>query len=517
MTDVEGGNRSEPLAPQEQDEISVMLVGGPMEVLDFLIPLWAGQELGLAGSEIGLLVAAETGVSLIARPWAGWCADRFDRAGVVGIGALLVAGSFLGYVLAGGLPLALLASAVGGLGGAMFWVALRARVGSRIGRDPAGFDGLFAAENFGVWTAYVIGLSIFTVWDFNGVFLLGALACVVAAFCQTFLGESRHATVPRAERTQDGDGRVAGPLLGLVTVTGVAEAGIALLVLLHLQDRFDLDVVQTAAVFIPGFVVLSVVPGRLQGLIQRFGRRVLVRFSLLSSACFAAALSLAPAPAVVAALWALAAAALAIAIPIEETIISEQAGRRIGRAMARYEAAGLLGATIGTGAAGLLYGTGSGWAVACWSAAALLCVSALLSTRALDSAVALDRPSPPARTPGEVVHAPPPHLPVGSEPAEPSRPATSRLSTWRAFAIHVIVFVIANAALHQSDLSWPGQVLALDASLAGLWDDAATAGDPTILRLTRTWTWILLADLAWTVVVGTRRWMTDVESTSTRG
>jgi hypothetical protein len=47
------------------------LVNGPAELLDFLIPLWAGPVLGASGIQVGLLVGTELAVSVAARPASG--------------------------------------------------------------------------------------------------------------------------------------------------------------------------------------------------------------------------------------------------------------------------------------------------------------------------------------------------------------------------------------------------------------------------------------------------------------
>ena len=94
------------------------LVNGPAELLDFLIPLWAGPALGASGTQVGLLVGTELAVSVAARPVAGVLADTGERRVVAAAGAVLSALSCLGYAAATSTGVAL-AAAVGGVDGGL--------------------------------------------------------------------------------------------------------------------------------------------------------------------------------------------------------------------------------------------------------------------------------------------------------------------------------------------------------------------------------------------------------------
>ncbi|MDQ5833311.1 MAG: hypothetical protein M3550_09675 [Actinomycetota bacterium] len=74
-------------------------------------------------------MAVEAVVSLIVRPGAGVLADRHDRSLVAAGGAALSAGAFALYAVASSIEVVGVGAALGGAGGALFWVALRADVG----------------------------------------------------------------------------------------------------------------------------------------------------------------------------------------------------------------------------------------------------------------------------------------------------------------------------------------------------------------------------------------------------
>jgi MFS family permease len=184
------------------NEFAAGLVRGPVEVLDFFLPLWVGSALGASPTEVGLLIALETLTSFVVRPFAGVLADRYDRGRLAAAGAVLYALSFAGYVAATDLALAYPAAFLGGVGGALFWVALRARVGEGLAADDASYAKLFAAEGAGTWIAFVVGLSLVQQLGYRGVYAVAGAACVVAAvvlLIRTAL-RRRHQPVRRASR-----------------------------------------------------------------------------------------------------------------------------------------------------------------------------------------------------------------------------------------------------------------------------------------------------------------------------
>jgi len=360
----------------DRNELAAALTRGPVEVLDFFLPLWAGSALGVSAAGVGALTALETLVSFVVRPVAGALADRYDRGALAAIGAVLYGLSFAGYAVAPGLGPAFGAAVLGGAGGALFWVALRARVGEGLDDDRAAFSRLFAAEGGGTWIAFVAALWLVSRIDYRGVFWLGAVACAVAAVVVLPAGGGRGG-VPAGQGYAQ-LGRRLRPMLLLVVITALAESGVALLLLLHLQRGQGLQLHQIAGVFLPGFIVYTTLPEYLHKVTGRLGRTVVLSLAMGCSAVFAAGLSFAPTPGVLTWTWVLSAAAFAAAIPVEQEIVAEAAGTNLGKAMGIYESATLLGATIGTFTAGVLYGAGPGWRGACLGAAVVLAVGAAL-------------------------------------------------------------------------------------------------------------------------------------------
>ncbi|HWS38086.1 MAG TPA: MFS transporter, partial [Actinoplanes sp.] len=397
--------------------LAATLANGPGELLDFILPLWAGAALGAGSAQTGTLVAAELAVSVLARPIAGRLADRHERSRIAALGALLQALSCAGFALAGDLPAAYAAAVLGGIGGALLWVTVRAMIGERLAEDSAVFPRLSTAEETGAWVAFATGLAVLSGSGFPTVFAACAAACLLAAMV-LLTAPRRPAPVSRAPSGVPGLGRRLRPMLLAVTVTMAAEAGVALLLLLHLQRDLGLTVVEIAYVFLPGAVAMAVLPERLHRLVIRYGRRPVLVVASLGSAAFAAGLAWAPDPVLIAVLWVLSGVAWAAVIPVQRAVVAEVSGARIGTGMGRYEAAALLGSAIGVLSAGALH-QGVPWSVACLLGAAIILVGGVLMPWAVRATGACEYPAPalagPAPAPAPAGPAPAP-APTGPGP-----------------------------------------------------------------------------------------------------
>ncbi|WP_410665670.1 MFS transporter [Amycolatopsis sp. lyj-84] len=478
----------------EENQLAAALTKGPAEVLDFLLPLWVGSQLGASAAEVGALTALETLVSFVVRPIAGSLADRFDRGRVAAAGAVLYGLSFVVYAVTPGIGVAYLAAVLGGAGGALFWVALRARVGEGLARDDSAFSRLFAAEGGGTWIAFVVALTAIAWIDYRGVFWLGAAACVVAA---VVLLNAKSAPVraegaPRLLQL----GKRMRPMLALVALTAMAEAGVALLLLMHLQRGHQLQLGEIAAVFIPGFIVYSILPDYLHGFVRKIGRTRVLALAMVASALFAAGLSFAPSPAVLAVMWILSAAAFAAAIPVEQAVVAEAAGLSLGRAMGIYESATLLGATIGTFLAGQLYGSDAGWRVACFGAAVLLLFGSFVVRGAVRRVGVAEFPVEPAKTVSQKEEPALRMIEEASQESEPVKADTNkRANPIRNWAVHAAVYVLAQAALAMAGYSWPVEALFGGPHDAGwFWNSSGH----WLLNLGRIWTFVFVIDTVWT-------------------
>ncbi len=374
-------------AREKRTLLAAAFANGPIELVDFVLPLFAGAALGASAVEVGLLGAVEMAVSIVARPVAGVLADTRERRYVAAAGAFVYALSLAGYAYASSMSVAYGAAVLGGVGGALFFVSVRAIVGERLAEDTTVYPRLLSAEETGSWIAFVVGIWLLAVIDYRGVFLLCAAACVAAGgvLLSSPSRAPREAPGDTAAETRFGLGEVGRrlrPMLLAVVVTMAAESAIGLLLLLHLQRGLGLDVGPIALVFLPGGIVMSVLPPYLHRFVLRYGRTRVLAVASVASAVFAASLAWAPNPYVIAGLWILSGTAWATVIPVQQAVIAEASGERVGRGMGLYGSAGLIGGVFGSLAAGLLY-AGSSWQVACLVAAAVILSGAVIVPRAV--------------------------------------------------------------------------------------------------------------------------------------
>ena len=364
---------------------SAILTSGTEQVVDFVLPLFAGAVLGLSAWETGLLIAASDLMAFLIRPMAGVVVDRADRAVVAALGAGALAVGCGLYALATGLPLALIAAAVTGGAGAFLWVAIRAIIGERLHADSSVFAKLVEAEETGGWLVLVPAVVLLSVAGYRWVFVGIALCCLVAA---EELFRSRRQDLSADDAALAGAdlssvslrglGRSLRPMLLVIVVTMTAEAAVSLLLILHLQRGFGLGAVEVAYVFLPGAIAMSALPTFLHRVVVRLGRRTMLMLGSVASALFALGLAFAPSPPWIAALWVLSAVAWSVVIPVQQAVVAEAAGRaHLGRGLSLYEAACLAGAFLGSLAAGLLYESG-GLFLVC-----IVCAIVILSGAAL--------------------------------------------------------------------------------------------------------------------------------------
>ncbi|KOG48523.1 hypothetical protein ADK75_20705 [Streptomyces virginiae] len=460
---------------------AALFASAPAEVLDFLLPLWAGSTLHAGASAVGALIAFEAVLSLIVRPLAGELADRFDQRRVAAAGAALYALSFAGYALADTLAVAFVAAGLGGAGGALFWVALRAWTGRRSqdGDGTSAYGKLLSAEGQGAFIGYLVAFSLLERGGYPLLFWLGSTACVVAT-ASLLRG-------PREERDRTGAGRedrlgAAGrrllPLMVVSAVTAAAEAGLWMLLLLRLQGDLELSPNEIALVFAPGFVVFVLLPEHTHHLTDRLGRTPTMVASFAASALFAAGLAVVSTPLAIAAFWTVAAACFAAQIPVEQATVAAASGGRIGRGMGLYESARLAGVVAGPLVMGVLYEQ-LGWTAACAAAAATSAVGALVVPYAVRT-LHLPQEKKKSETPNQnpTPNPDPDPAPAGSgpetvpvredtedmdmskpEPAQPSAettlgPKEHARKERRDWYIHTVAFALGQLVLWTLDSSW---------------------------------------------------------------
>ncbi|WP_082509702.1 MFS transporter [Curtobacterium sp. Leaf154] len=355
---------------------SATLLNGPVELLDFLVPLWAGAVLGLGAPAIGWLVAAELVVSVLVRPLAGHLADTRPRSRVAAVGAFAFGLSCLIYAGANTPAIAFIAVVVGGAAGPLFWISLRAIAAEYLADDSGSFAGLMSAEALGSWVFWGPAMVLLGAFGYSAVFI-GLAVAAVAAGARLML-TPQEPLIVRAEVPggMGGHARRLAPLMTLGGFATAAEAGVGLALLLQLQGA-GLEVWQIALVYLPGGIALTILPRLLHGVVQRWGRKPAYLAASLATAVSTAALALSPPVILVAALWIVVSASLALLYPLQKTLVTEASGRRVARGMSLQANADTIGAAVGVVVVGAIVDDGR------WIPAFLACAVIMLGGAAL--------------------------------------------------------------------------------------------------------------------------------------
>lgn len=489
---------------------AVILASGAEQAIDFVLPLFAGSVLGLTAWQTGALIAASQLAALLFRPLAGVFADRGNRAVIAAVGAAAFGAGCGLYALSSGPSLAFVAAAVTGSAGAFLWVAVRSIIGERLAEDSTVYAKLFAAEETGGWLVLIPAIALLAVAGHQLMFAALAVCSLVAAWLlftarRLAAGEnvSQHAsTAPLRALVAS-----LRPMLLAVTITMAAEAAIGLLLILHLQREFGLGVLEVAYVFLPGAIAMSVLPPHMHRLVVRFGRRRLLIVASLTSSLFAAGLAFAPSPPSIALLWVLSAVAWSAIMPVQQSVIAEASGAsRLGRALGLYETACLLGALVGSLAAGLLYDTGR-WMLVCLICALLIASGTLFLPAAVKRLGATNFPAGASpRAPGRGPHKADREPDSAGPTTTLRKPRKPRQKLMSEFAWHsgllAVALLVAWLTLPGFEMSTMigvgGGVRDLRESLRGLFASDIELGLLAMSAM-RVWVVIYCTDFAWTL------------------
>ena len=145
--------------------------------------------------------------------------------------------------------------------------------------------------------------------------------------------------------------------MGIVILTAIGAEILTPILMKYLNDNVSSNMFVIALAFLPAAIAGSVLPSRLGGLSDRFGRRPPLIIALLVGGLAALAVPFVQSLWPLALLWVFEAAAFAAATPAEEALVVDLAGgERQGTALGYYTAAAALGGVIGPLLGGWLYG-----------------------------------------------------------------------------------------------------------------------------------------------------------------
>jgi MFS transporter, DHA1 family, multidrug resistance protein len=361
--------------------LSVFLVSLPFGMLLFGLPLIA-RELGASALAIGGLLAVYALIIVVAQPVVGYGLDRFGRRPFLIVGLLGYAFSSAVFGLASDLGGLFLAQLAQGVGSGLLWLAALAVVsdlapedslGQEYGRieemsirgvligTVAGFAVLYLTSHsalgsvsFGEGKTLIAGWRILFL-GFTSATLL-AVAMVWRGVPESLQRDDDHPeeapAAPYDQPIESGEKwRIPGQLrilLGIVILTASAAAILDPILIKYLNDNVSSNLFMVALAFLPAAIAGSVLPSRLGGLSDRFGRRPPLIIALIVSGLAALAVPFVQSLWPLALLWVFEAAAFAAAVPAEEALVVDISDEdHQGTALGFYTAAAGLGGVIG--------------------------------------------------------------------------------------------------------------------------------------------------------------------------
>ena len=368
--------------------LGVFLASLPFGMLLFGLPLIA-RELGAGPLAIGGLLAVYALIIVVAQPVVGYGLDRFGRRPFLIVGLLGYAVSNAIFGLAADLGGLFLAQLTQGLGSGLLWLAALAVVsdlapednlGQEYGRieemsirgvligTVVGFAVLHLVSRTALGDAFGGGESLISGWRF---LFLGFTAATLLAVALVWRGvpeslersadlpEEAPATPHDQSVKTDEKWRLPGQLrifLVIVILTATAAEILSPILIKYLYDNVSTNLFMVALAFLPAALAGSVLPSRLGGLSDRFGRRPPLIIALLVSGLATLAVPFVQSLWPLALLWVFEAAAFAAATPAEEALVVDISGEdRQGTALGFYTAAAGLGGVIGPLLGGWLY------------------------------------------------------------------------------------------------------------------------------------------------------------------
>ena len=355
---------------------AVFLGSMPFIFLNFGLPIRA-DELGFGAVAIGGMYAVFTGTMLIVRPLVGHALDRFGRRWFFTSAFIFYCASMTAFARGSGLDDFYFARFLQGIGASLMWVSARtiiadiyaaAERGQAMGKlTTTSTRGAMLGGFYGFTLLGFLPMQEAWMWAFSGY----ALAALVALFwsinkvkesathLDPVLGISQLAasearllnTLTKLPQSRD-----LRRLLLVIFLSAFASALIEPLYLLYLRNKFDLDPITLAFLFLPAGLVYATVPQHAGHWSDRFGRGRLIALGVSFAGLTSIALPLWDSVLLVAMFYVLFAVGWSIAGPAEEALIADLSPAHLrGTIIGAKEATAGIGAATGPLLGGAIY------------------------------------------------------------------------------------------------------------------------------------------------------------------
>ena len=374
--------------------LSVLLTSLPFGLIVLGLPLIA-RELGASAVAIGGLLAIYALLVVVVQPVVGYGLDRFGRRPFLIVGLLGFACSNAIFGLASDFAGLFLAQLAQGVGAGLLWLAVLAvvsdlapedNIGQEYGRiEEMSIRGMLIGSVIGFTLLQLLSLAITGGDPGAEVTLIGGWRLLFFGFTTATLlaviivwrgvpeslerNDERPPQASVAAKAQAlktaNRWRLPGQLrifLVIVILTATAAEILSPILIKYLYDNVSTNLFMVALAFLPAALAGSVLPSRLGGLSDRYGRRPPLIIALIVSGLAALAVPLVQSLWPLALLWVFEAAAFAAAVPAQEALVVDISGDdQQGTALGFYTAAAGLGGVIGPLLGGWLYDRFAAW------------------------------------------------------------------------------------------------------------------------------------------------------------
>ena len=351
---------------QEKESITslhkpVLLGSLALTFLLFSLPIY-GKLLGANALAIGGLFSAFTLTTVVLRPLVGWALDRFGRRGFF-VTALATHAVSMGlFAFATSLGGLYRARVVQGAASSLMGTSVNTIVADLTSPDDRGkkmgrvIELQTRGEIIGVFAGFGLMSSLSTGIAWRLTFMGYAMMAVLGA---GLAWKNVPETRPHLPSVAWPRSPLSGQFLKLLLIvftTGLSAGMIKPIYLIFLQDKFTTDIATLGWAFLPAGIVYGVLPSRLGGLSDSFGRAPAMAFGLIGAGLLSLFLPKLPTIGWLVVLYTLSAVGWSLADPAEVALVADLTGGETrGRAYGFYEFAGGLGATLGPLLGGWLY------------------------------------------------------------------------------------------------------------------------------------------------------------------
>ena len=339
---------------------TIFFVSLPFFVLNLMLPVY-GKQIGASVMEIGLFYSVFSLVTVLLRPVIGWGLDRFGRrifyaAGVGGYAVTMISFAFIDQVWG-----ILAARILQGIASSLLWLSATAITADMAGEQERGkaFGGISQATNQGAMVGTFLGIFLLKsdihiaglVNQPSSWMVLFLVYAAISFYALSLVLRRLPETKPLQQAEVDTPIRWTQTWVLLLLITLVTAASVAMIspiLIIYLQEKYQVGVETLAWAFLPTGLVWALLPVYLGKLADRFGRKPMMLLGLAAAAASSFFIPGLGSIFALAALWAFQEACYAAADPAQRALVADLTGEeQRGRAYGLYVMCAGLGATIG--------------------------------------------------------------------------------------------------------------------------------------------------------------------------